>query len=98
LVYTWNTTLNEYVPLVGAKVRLYKGTVLTAANLKETMTADIDGWYLSSYVHTGRSATYTLALLDASGTNIIRTIQVTAGGSLKFGEGNFRLGGLTPNP
>jgi uncharacterized repeat protein (TIGR01451 family) len=92
LVYQWNDGLNDYIPVPGAKVRLYKGT-----NLLETMTTDNDGWYLSNYVHKGKAATYKLALLDANG-NIIKTIQVTAGGSLKFGEGIFYIGGPAPTP
>ncbi len=59
------------------------------------MTADADGWYLSTYVHSGKAATYTLAY--SSGTTV-KTIAVTAGGSLKFGEGNFMLSGPTPTP
>jgi hypothetical protein len=77
-------------PVQGAKIRLYKGTNLTAANLIETMTTDGDGWYLSNYTHKGKTATYTLALTDANG-KILQKVEVVMGGALKFGEGNFEI-------
>jgi hypothetical protein len=92
LIYTWNGSI--YVPLPGATVKVYKGTV-SAANLKDTMTSDADGWYLSTYVHTGKAATYKLVYIEGATPRIIT---VTAGGSLKFGEGNFYIGGPTPTP
>jgi hypothetical protein len=59
------------------------------------MTTDIDGWYLSNYVHRGKAASYTLVFVYSGQT---RKITVTAGGSLKFGEGNFHVGGLLNTP
>jgi hypothetical protein len=97
MVYTWNATLEEYVPVNAAKVRLFKGTSTTGTGL-ETMTTDADSWYLSNYIHKGKAATYTLALLNGSGPAILKKIVVTAGGSLKFGEGIFYIGGPTPTP
>lgn len=66
--------------VVGAQVQLIgsNGSVI------ETMTTDGDGWYLSNYVHRGRTASYTLKLVSTG-----ETIVVSVGGNVKFGEGNF---------
>jgi hypothetical protein len=93
LVYLWDGAM--YMPIPAATVKLYKGTSITPANFIETMTTDNDGWYLSNYVHRGKAATYTLVFIYASQT---RKITVTAGGSLKFGEGLFYVGGPNNTP
>ena len=93
MVYIWDPVLGEYVPRQGSQVRLYKGTTLTPAYLLETMNNDADGWYLSVYTHKGKAATYTLKLLVNG--KLIRTIM---GGSDKFGEGIFYIGGSLATP
>ncbi len=83
-----------YEPVVGAQIKLYSPT----GQYIETMTADVNGWYLSTFVPGGKSATYTLVLVADSGKVLgvakvyaSQTKSVTVGGSLKFGEGNFTI-------
>jgi hypothetical protein len=77
--------------LEGATLELWKGS-----SKIETMTTDVNGWYLSTYVHGGKATTYTVKLIGSSGkvagvTYVYATQpkSVAVGGSLKFGEGNF---------
>jgi len=79
--------------LEGAKVELWKGNTKV-----ETMATDVNGWYLSTYVHGGKATTYTVKLIGSSGkvagvTYVYATQpqSVAVGGSLKFGEGNFTV-------
>jgi uncharacterized repeat protein (TIGR01451 family) len=87
LVYYFDGT--EYIPLAGAEVELVAqdGTVL------ETMTTDADGWYLSEYIHKGKTTTYTLRLKAGTaptGPYSQQTVTgIVVGGSVKFGEGSF---------
>jgi uncharacterized repeat protein (TIGR01451 family) len=85
--------VDQYEGLEGATVQLWRGTTLI-----ETMTTDVNGWYLSEYVHRGSAATYTVKVLANTGhvgastfTYPTQTQSVSAGGSLKFGEGNFQI-------
>ncbi|MDH3295395.1 MAG: hypothetical protein OER95_13830, partial [Acidimicrobiia bacterium] len=73
-------------PVSGAalELRAADGTLL------ETMVTDVHGWYLSEYVHNGKTADYTVVLVDADGTPVAEQ-GVTVGKSLKFGEANFTL-------
>ena len=79
-----------YAPLQGAKVELWKGTQKLG-----TMFTDADGWYLSSYVHKGKEATYRLVLVantPAGYTFSTQTIaNIKVGGAVKYGEGNFTI-------
>jgi hypothetical protein len=85
--------VTQWGGLLGATVELWKGSTKI-----ETMTTDVNGWYLSTYVHGGKEATYTVKVIANSGTFEGRTFRystqsksVTAGGSVKFGEGNFDI-------
>jgi uncharacterized repeat protein (TIGR01451 family) len=85
--------VNQFNGLEGAKVELWKGTTKL-----ETMTTDVNGWYLSAYVHKGTAATYTVKVISNTGhvgittyTYPTQTKSVSAGGSLKFGEGTFQI-------
>jgi hypothetical protein len=85
--------LPVYEGLEGATVQLWKGSTLI-----ETMTTDVNGWYLSAYVHKGTTTTYTVKVLANTGhvgsqtfTYPTQTQSVTAGGANKFGEGNFQI-------
>jgi hypothetical protein len=82
-----------YEGLEGATVQLWKGTQLI-----ETMMTDVNGWYLSNYIHKGSSTTYTVKVLANTGhvgaatfTYPLQSQSVAVGGSLKFGEGNFQI-------
>jgi hypothetical protein len=77
--------------LEGATLELWKGTTKV-----ETMYTDVNGWYLSTFVHGGKATTYTVKLIGSTGK--VGTVpyaytgqskSVAVGGSLKFGEGNF---------
>jgi hypothetical protein len=76
---------------VGAQVKLYN----PSNQLIETMTADVNGWYLSNFV-ANKSATYKVVLVANSGKvlSVVKvygsqTKSILVGGSVKFGEGNF---------
>jgi uncharacterized repeat protein (TIGR01451 family) len=81
-----------YEGLAGAKVELRDST----GKLLETMTTDVNGWYLSAYIPSGKSATFTVKLIANSG-NVGGVVyvytsaskSVTTGGANKFGEGAF---------
>ena len=85
--------VDQYDGLEGATVQLWKGTQLI-----ETITTDVNGWYLSNYIHNGKAATYTVKVIANTGHVGVMTFiyptqsqSVSAGGSLKFGEGNFQI-------
>jgi hypothetical protein len=82
LVYQQDPDSLEYKALEGAQIQL----IGPKGNLIETMTTDADGWYLSSFIHTGKSAIYTLNLVGTA-----QSKQVTVGGKVKYGEGNFNI-------
>jgi hypothetical protein len=81
-----------YEGLKGAKIELRDST----GKLLETMTTDVNGWYLSTYIPSGKSATFTVKLIGSSG-NVEGVVyvytssskSVTTGGANKFGEGAF---------
>jgi hypothetical protein len=82
-----------YEPIVGAQIKLYN----PSNQLVETMTADVNGWYLSSFVP-NKSATYKVVLMANSGkvlgvtkTYTEKSKSVLVGGSVKFGEGTFTI-------
>lgn len=85
--------VDQYEGLQGATVQLWKGT-----RLIETMTTDVNGWYLSNYVHSGKEATYTSKVLANTGkvagitySYPTQTNSVTVGKSLKLGVVNFQI-------
>ncbi|MFT3892848.1 MAG: hypothetical protein QM730_14545 [Anaerolineales bacterium] len=86
--------VNVFEGLKNAKIELRNAT----GKLIETMYTDENGWYLSTYIPTGKSATFTVKLIGGSGnvdgvvyiyTN--QSKSVTTGGSNKFGEGAFEI-------
>ncbi len=73
-------------PVSGAALELRAAD----GSLLETMVTDVHGWYLSEYVHNGKTADYTLILLDDGGAPVAEQ-GVTVGKSIKFGEADFIL-------
>jgi uncharacterized repeat protein (TIGR01451 family) len=69
----------------GETVILYAGDRTTVL---DTMTTDENGWYSSEYVHKGKAAEYYLELQTVYAV-LPNPIQVSVGGKIKFGEGNF---------
>jgi cysteine-rich repeat protein len=54
---------NTLTPVVGVKVEIRDST----GKLLKTVLTDTDGWYMWQYKHTGKAATYTIALPDYLG-------------------------------
>jgi hypothetical protein len=86
--------VNVFEGLKNAKVELRDAN----GKLLATMYTDVNGWYLSTYIPSGKSAMYMLKLIGGTG-NVegivyLYTTQVksvTTGGSNKFGEGTFDI-------
>ena len=80
-------TLSNGIP--GVTVKLYH----PQNGLVDTMITDQDGWYLSTYVHKGKEATYLVVLPGYAMSD-----SVTVGKSIKFGEVSFIIPPVSPSP
>lgn len=67
----------------GEKVILYTADGLAL----ETMTTDSNGWYISQYVHKGKTAAYQVKLVSTGAIINFPAI----GADIKYGEGNFTI-------